>query len=148
MMARSNRSTRIDISRLTFALAASLGIGVNLARADVLNDWNIIADTEAGLIRPTAHGRSRGIAMVQGAVYDAVNAIDRGYQPYLLAPDAVGAQPWASQDAAIATAAHDVLVAIVDVARVAGLDTSYATTLAGIPPGLAKDEGIRVGTAA
>jgi hypothetical protein len=83
--------------------------------------------------------------MVQGAVYDAVNAIDRGYQPYLLDLDDVGAQPWASQDAAIATAAHHVLVAIVAPARVAGLDMSYETTLSGIPDGPAQEEGVRVG---
>ena len=144
MMTRADRRCLA----LSFALAASLGVGVDVAGADVLNEWNIIADTEAGLIRPTAHGRSRGIAMVQGAVYDAVNAIDRGYQPYLLDLDEVAAQPGASQDAAIATAAHHVLVAIVAPARVGGLDTSYGTTLAGIPDGAAKDEGIRVGVAA
>ena len=31
----------------------------------------------------------------EGAVYDAVNAIDRGYQPYLIDLHEVGAQPWA-----------------------------------------------------
>ena len=51
--------------------------------------------------------------MVQGAVYDAVNAIDRGHQPYLLDVEALGIEPAASYDAAIATAAHHVLVAIV-----------------------------------
>ena len=47
-------------------------------------------------MRPTAHGQLRGMAMVQGAVYDAVNAIDRGYQPYLLDGDSVGVGPEAS----------------------------------------------------
>ena len=83
-----------------------------VARADVISDWNAIAQANTLPLRPTAHGQSRGIAMVQGAVYDAVNAIDRLYQPYLLDPDEVGAQPWVSQDAAAATAAHHVLVAI------------------------------------
>ena len=73
--------------------------------------------------------------MVQGAVYDAVNAITRRHEPYLLDVEAVGAQPFASQDAAIATAAHHVLVAIVAPARVPALDTAYAATLAAIPDG-------------
>jgi hypothetical protein len=46
-------------------------------------------------------------AMVHGAIYDAVNAIDAGYQPYLGAPDA---QPSNSEDAAAAAAAYQVLL--------------------------------------
>ena len=119
-----------------------------IARADVLNDWNVIAQGQTSSLRPTAHGQARGIAMVQGAVYDAVNAIDRGYQPYLLDIEALGIQPWASQDAAIATAAHDVLVEIVPAAQVPTLDASYAATLAGIPDGPIEDEGVDAGEAA
>ena len=55
-----------------------------VARADVIGDWNATAQAEAVLIRPTAHGQARGMAMVQGAVYDAVNAVVRTHQPYLL----------------------------------------------------------------
>jgi hypothetical protein len=119
-----------------------------VARADAISDWNAIAQTETLLLRPTAHGQMRGIAMVEGAVYDAVNAIDRGHQPYLLDPDAVGVQPWASQDAAAATAAYLVLSAITPDARQAGLDTAYTATLAGIPDGLSENEGIEAGEAA
>lgn len=45
---------------------------------DVLIEWNTIAQDHVIPLRPTAHGQLRGMAMVQGAVYDAVNAIDRG----------------------------------------------------------------------
>jgi hypothetical protein len=86
--------------------------------------------------------------MVEGAVYDAVNAIDRGHRPYLLDLDAVGAQPWGSQDAAVATAAHHVLVALTPAARHAGLDTAYAATLAAIPDGPIEQEGVDAGAAA
>ena len=65
----------------------------SVAQADVIQDWNVIAQNETVLLRPTAHGQARGTAMVEGAVYDAVNAIDRGHQPYLLDVDEVGAQP-------------------------------------------------------
>jgi hypothetical protein len=99
------------------------------ASADVLNDWNVIAQGQTIALRPTAHGQTRGIAMVQGAVYDAVNALDPEYQPYELDLSALEAQPFGSRNAAIATAAHDVLVAIVPTAQVASLDAAYAATL-------------------
>ena len=48
------------------------------------------------------------LGMVQCTVYDAANAIDGGYQPYLAGlPEA---SPTDSVDSAVATAAHDVLV--------------------------------------
>jgi hypothetical protein len=86
------------------------------------------------------------MAMVEGAVYDAVNAIDGGYRPYLLDLHAVGAQPWFSKDAAAATAAHDVLVVIAPAQKDA-LDTALATTLAGSGDHF-KAEGAAVGAAA
>ena len=119
-----------------------------VARADVIGDWNATAQAEAVLIRPTAHGQARGMAMVQGAVYDAVNAITRTHQPYLVDVDDVGAQPFVSQDAAVATAAHHVLVKIVAPERVAALDTAYQTTLQGIPDGPIEQGGIEAGEAA
>jgi hypothetical protein len=86
--------------------------------------------------------------MVQGAVYDAVNALDPDYRPYLLDLAALQAQPFGSRDAAIATAAHHVLVAIVAPAQVAGLDSAHTATLTAIPDGPVEDEGVRVGAAA
>jgi hypothetical protein len=139
--------TRIRLTALAAVVTAFLAAPV-VAHADVIGQWNATAQTETVLLRPTAHGQSRGIAMVEGAVYDAVNAIDRGYQPYLLDPDAVGAQPWDSQDAAAATAAYRVLLAITPDARHPGLDAAYASTLASIPDGLIKQGGIAAGKAA
>ncbi len=51
------------------------------------------------------------MAMVQGAVYDAVNAIDGGHEGYLLTSRV--ATPTDSKDAAAATAAYKVLLNIV-----------------------------------
>ena len=68
------------------AATATMLLAPAVAQADVIGDWNAIAQAETVLLRPTAHGQSRGIAMVEGAVYDAVNAIDRGHQPYLARP--------------------------------------------------------------
>jgi PAP2 superfamily len=129
------------------AMAAML-LAPGVAQADVIRDWNAIAQAETLLLRPTAHGQERGIAMVDGAVYDAVNAIDRGYQPYLLDLDKVGAQPWVSQDAAAATAAYRVLKAITPAPRHAGLDSAYAATLAAIPDGPIEQGGVAAGEAA
>ena len=66
--------------------------------------------------------------MVHGAVYDAVNAIDRSHRPYLhVAP----ARRPASQDAAAATAAFRVLAALYP-AQLATLQTQYDASLAAI----------------
>jgi len=119
-----------------------------LARADVVSDWNAFAQAQTIPIRPTAHGESRGMAMVQGAVYDAVNALDPDYHPYLLDLDALRAQPFGSLDAAVATAAHDVLVAIVPAGQLQAVNDRLAATLGPIPNGPSKTEGIRVGQAA
>ncbi len=70
--------------------------------------WNEIASTA---IMSTAaqppHVALLSMAMVQGAVYDAVNAIDGGHRAYLVKPSA---NPNDSMDAAAATAAFHVLV--------------------------------------
>jgi hypothetical protein len=113
--------------------------------AAIVYQWNAIAQGEALLLRPTAHGQSRGIAMVTGAVYDAVNAIDGGYQPYLLDS---GFDSSGSEGAAAATAAYRVLLAITPSTRHAGLDAAYATTMGTIPDGAAKEEGVDAGEAA
>jgi PAP2 superfamily len=113
--------------------------------AEIVAQWNTIAQVETIPLRPTAHGEARGIAMVEGAVYDAVNAIDGRYQPYLLDTkfDSNG-----SQGAAAATAAYRVLLAITPADRHAGLDASYTTTMAAIPDGAGKQEGVDAGEAA
>ena len=45
--------------------------------------------------------------MVHGAVYDAVNAIAGGHEPFVSSP---AAEPWYSQEAAVAAAARHVLL--------------------------------------
>jgi PAP2 superfamily len=81
------------------------------------------------------------MAMVQGAVYDAVNAIARTNQPYLVAPRA---QRWYSKDAAAATAAYRVLIALLP-ERQPALAPLYQQSLAAIADGAAKTGGSRVG---
>jgi hypothetical protein len=123
------------------------------ARADTVTQWNQIATN--AVIRDAGQGAVAlaHLAMVHGAVYDAVNAIDGGYEPYLEVPEA---RSWYSQDAAAATAAYRVLIdsqpPLVDPSRQPALAASlaplYAASLAAIPDGPAKDGGIATGNAA
>lgn len=139
---------------LGVALTAAAGAPATAARPStpqdssaVLLEWNLRAQPITSSLRPTAHGQTRGIAMVAGAVYDAVNAVHGGHQPYLLDLDALDISPGASTDAAVATAAHHVLVALAP-AQQATLDTALTATLATVPDGAAQDEGARAGEAA
>jgi hypothetical protein len=123
-----------------FALAAPAP-----ARADTVTDWNINATNAlivtAGQTPPVS---VMHLAMVHGAVYDAVNAIDRRYEPYLGAPPA---RRWYSKDAAAATAAYRVLASLLPTQQ-AALEALYVASLATITAGPAKDGGIAVGEAA
>ncbi|MEV0720112.1 vanadium-dependent haloperoxidase [Asanoa sp. NPDC050611] len=115
-------------------------------RTNAVLTWNVHAQTaifEVARQSPTAGSRS--FAMVQGAVYDAVNAIAGvPYEPYLVAPRAHRGD---STPAAVATAAHHVLLSLFP-AQADALAAQYDEALAAIPEGRAKTGGIRVGEAA
>ena len=84
------------------------------------------------------------LAMVHGAIYDAVNAIDGGFEPYLAAPEAESSY---STNAAAAAAGYQVLLNLVP-DRAAQLAGYYAASLEAIPDGAAEDGGVAVGNAA
>jgi hypothetical protein len=112
-----------------------------------VTDWNGYAATAivATATQPPP-AAVLSFAMVQGAVYDAVNAIDRGHRPYLTQPPA---RPTDSNDAAAATAAFRVLAGLFP-AQQPTLQTLYDASLAVVadtPPG-AKAGGIAAGEAA
>jgi hypothetical protein len=125
--------------------AALCTIGApTVAHADMVAEWNDQASTSivavAGQPPPVS---VLSFAMIQGAVYDAVNAIDRGHRPYLAQPPA---SPTDSKDAAAATAAFRVLIALFP-AQQPTLQTHYEASLAAvpdIPPG-AKAGGVSAG---
>ena len=81
--------------------------------------------------------------LVHAAIYDAVVAIKREYEPFAVS---VRATRPASVDAAIAAAARGVLVARVP-AQVAAVESAYDSFLAEIPDGTAKTNGLRLGRA-
>jgi hypothetical protein len=112
--------------------------------------------THASLLSTT---HSRMYAMMHLAIHDALNAIDRRFQPYVLDKPA---EPGAFPDAAVAAAARDVLVPLlaqlprelpfiiqscID-ASIASVETAYTAALAALPDGPAKTQGIAVGQAA
>ena len=133
------------------ALAAALAglaalVVPAVGSADTVTQWN---QNAANALYVTAAQPPNvsvlHMAMVQGAVYDAVNAIDGSREGYLLTSRV--ATPTDSKDAAAATAAYKVLLNIVPTQQ-PGLQPLYEGTLAGIPDGPAKARGIAVGEAA
>jgi hypothetical protein len=117
-----------------------------VARADALTQWNSVASSAlfATALQPPQQSVPH-LAMVHGAVYDAVNAIDGGREGYLLSSRV--ATPFDSKEAATATAAYRTLVSIVPGQEVA-LQAQYTASLAAIPDGSQKTRGIAVGEAA
>ena len=107
--------------------------------------WNLHAYNELIVVKGQAPPIAvMHFAMVHGAIYDAVNAIDGGFEPYLGAPEA---EPSYSIDAAAAAAGYQVLLNVVP-DRAAQLAGYYAASLEAIPDGAAEDGGVAVGNAA
>jgi hypothetical protein len=130
---------------LSLALASAL---VCTARADTVTEWNrIMQETvtaSGGTPASNPNHQTRWGAIVQLAVFEAVNSIDRSYEPYIAY---LAASPNASLDAAVITAAHDTLV-VLRPNSTATLDGLRNTALDNIPNGPNKDAGIAVGAAA
>ena len=127
-----------------FAQDADVANAAAKPRDNAVTHWNAVA-TDA--FRPTQGtnpmGQSRTLAIVQAAIHDALNAIDHRYESYTPGlADARGA----SVDAAVAAAAHDVLVAQVP-DQAAQVEEAYTRALAAIHDGAAKAGGIAVGQA-
>jgi hypothetical protein len=147
-------TTRLRGVAVLTALALTVPVALTPAAAqagpaatpNAVITWNIHAQTaiyEVARQSPTA--TSRSFAMVQGAVYDAVNAIaGTPYEPYLIAPRT---RPGDSAPAAVAAAAYHVLRSLFpDQAQ--SLRAQYDESLAAIRDGRSKRGGIAVGEAA
>src|SRR5436190_6401589 len=125
---------------LTFALLTVVPLS-SPAKADVVMDWNAKADA-IGIEKQLANSaNSRAQAMLHVAVFEAVNAIDKRYAPYKLN---LTADRGTSREAAAASAAHDVLLALYPDQK-ADLDATLATSLSAIADGEAKTKGIELG---
>ena len=155
---------RTALSCIYFALAAllvSAGAGAQQPRARVVlaadqanavAHWHdIAAATVTAKVQATVTEAEKyaafpaDMATVHLAMYDAALAIDRRYRPFLFAP----ARPdgAASIDAAMATAACDVLRALFP-SRADQYQAACDSYLSAIPEGAAKARGMALGRAA
>jgi len=106
-------------------------------------DWHAVMESSVA-----STGRKNVVALpyfayVDVAMYDAVNSIDELFQPFAVN---VHAPRGASKDAAAASAAHDVLTHYFP-AQAATFDAALANSLAAVPDGQSKTDGINVGKA-
>ena len=115
-------------------LAAAGGLTVCHARGhspdpEVIVEWNEILE---GVLPASGLAPPRNYAMLHIAMFDAVNSIERSHLPYRLR---VPAWPSASQEAAAAQAAHDILAANFPTS-IATYDAALQARLANPPPRL------------
>src|SRR5262245_10521283 len=110
------------------------------ARADAVTDWNATA-VDATAMPPNSILQSRVLAIVHGAIYDAVRAVYQKGDAYAVD---LKAPPGTSVDAAVAAAAHGVLVRLAPAQRTI-LHAALSAGLAKIAEGQGKRDGIRIG---
>jgi hypothetical protein len=145
--------------RFMFSICAcflTLSLGWSpLVWGDVVTDWNANAGKAAIASCIDGFHESWMYSMTHIALHDALNAINRRFQPYAL--DIQGPSG-ASVDAAVATVAHDVLVPLLgqlpDVfsdcidAVVASIEADFTAALEAIEEGTPKTQGMVIGRAA
>ena len=127
--------------------------------ATAVLDWSnearraIVPPGPAGVFGPENYGNKFPgeaavyMGIVHAAIYDAVLAIEGGYEAYAIKLTSANGT---SAAAAVSTAAHDVLIGLqpalgLTAAQQEMLDSRYATYLAAIADGPAKANGIAVG---
>lgn len=134
------RSRRI--SPVIAAVAALFALATPApASADTVTDWNRHACQALMINAGQGPFVAVHMAMVHGAVYDAVNAIDGRYTPYLSSPPSL---PMDSKEAAAATAAYRVLLHLAPT-QAEDLTDKYEDSLDDIPDGISKTRGIAIG---
>jgi hypothetical protein len=132
----------VAVSSLGLALERQpIAEGVQPAQRNVnaVTHWNRVA-SEIFPVEPGPIIDSRAFAILHAAVHDAVNGIERRYEPYTIDLSL----PEASVDAAVAQAAHDVLAEMAP--RHKGrIEREYVAALRGVPDGPPKDAGLILG---
>ena len=113
---------------LGLLVVAASSMGISAASADVVTDWNVRAVDIASAATPLTPPTVRAMAIVQTAVYEAVNA----------------GTPGASIEAAVAAANRATLSKLFP-AQQATIDSSYQAALSAIAESPAKTEGIGLG---
>jgi hypothetical protein len=138
--ARPCVSARALVSTLLLGLALS----ARPASADVLWEWNDAALAATVEARQPPFVATRAMAILDVAMFDAVNAVERRYAPYALRETAA---PGASADAAAASAAHTVLAALFP-GRSEAWDALLRRSLARVGDVAARAQGVRLGNRA
>ena len=134
------RNVQIDLCGALVAVAVLAAAPP--ACADVITDWNENAVTLVTPRMPPPVAQ-RAVAMVQVAMFDAVNSIERRYRPYLVQLETASI---ASKEAAAAAAAGAVLAGVIPNAEKQAQELT-ASYLAALPEGEAKSEGVKLGKA-
>jgi len=130
---RKTMKKRMTAFSLVLLVGANLGSG--MIWADEVTDWNVMMFQAAHTANTTPLVTSRVAAMVQAAVFDAVNGIERRYTPIHVTADAPRG---ASQRAAAVQAAYASLLLLFP-AQQPMLDAQRAISLAGIASGAAAE---------
>ncbi|MBE7493558.1 MAG: phosphatase PAP2 family protein [Verrucomicrobiaceae bacterium] len=141
-------------ARILLGIASLLSVSVS--RADVITDWNALMRqtfaAEASSATPPVNSRTMG--MMGGAMFDAVNSVNRNYNSYLGYFDPATSGIGIDMDAAAATAAYQVMTSIYTDLYGAGnshqsnFTNLYNSHMAAIADGTDKTRGIEVGAAA
>ena len=133
----------ILMSRFLFATLICVGVlAPATLQADIVQDWNVTLNDAARTVT-TKHNPgipTRAMAMMNGSIYDAFQAINRTHKPFKVNTFA----PGASADAAASQAAYQVLSNIYPEYQ-STLDSTLATRLGAVPNGAAKTAGINLG---
>jgi hypothetical protein len=127
-------------TRITVILCLLVGLA-GPAPADVITDWNDTAVAAGYTARQLPPVQTRNVALVDVAMFDALNAIEPRYAPYRVQ---LSASPETSRDAAAAAAAHYLLVRLYP-EQVQELDAAFHAALAAVPEGPPKAQGIQLG---
>jgi hypothetical protein len=133
-------SIRTNIWRVA-AVALVWTVFTAASRADVVMDWNAQSDAIATARKLASPVHSRANTLLHVAMFEAVNAIERRYQPYRLN---LVADRRTSPEAAAAVAGHTVLLALYPEDK-ASLDKTLAQMLDAVPDGNARERGMILG---
>jgi hypothetical protein len=125
---KENQIMKIRITKYQRLLAVGVMSCILTARADEVSDWNQNMFTAVFATRTSPIITTRVTAMVQSAVFDAVNGVYQRYSPVHVSAQA---PPGASARAAVIQAAYGVLVRLFPGQQPA-LDAQRAASLANL----------------
>jgi hypothetical protein len=127
----------------TIAACIAALVTCTSSRADMVTDWSETAETVIRASTPSPPLQTRALAIVNAAIYDAVNGIARKYQPYLVSD---AAPPGARAEAAAAQAAFATLTGLFP-AQSSLLVDKLAESIGNIPGHAGRSQSIARGRA-